>query len=512
MRDPAPWLKRYSRMWMIALLLGFIGQYLFVGHSFGISIPLFVIGCYGLFFYAVKGRLGGFDKWKGQSKTGWLLFGPIAAIALSYALFANELFRVLNVLALTLLMIAQTMLLTRGGSQPWHRLAFYGDLLMQWLILPLTHLFVPFGIMAGWFRIEKGSRRFNGKLGKIALGLVASVPLLIIVIALLASADGIFQSWLEHLPRLFDGEYVDDGIARIFVGGGIAFYVFCYTWGLLFRKPKTDDGLVAAFPKEPHASTAAVMEKKSSPEHLDPTIAATVLVCVNAVYVLFAAIQFSYLFGAAEGLLPEGTAYAEYARRGFAELVVIAIINMGILLLGLHFVKTESKALDRFRQALLTVLMSCTIIMLISAYSRLSLYEEAYGFTQLRLLVHGFMVLLAVMMLAAIVRIWYGRYSLAKVNIALAVAAYVIMNYANLDARIAENNAARYERTGNIDWAYLFTLSADAVPALERLQERHPELPEVRELLTQLRNEAKERQCWPSWNWSYERAEKLEGS
>ncbi|WP_108995223.1 DUF4153 domain-containing protein [Paenibacillus agaridevorans] len=508
MRDPAPWLKRYSRMWMIALLLGFIGQYLFVRQTFGLSVPIFVALCYGLFFYSVKGRLGGFDRWKGQSKTGWLLFGPIAALAVSYALFANELFRSLNFLGLMLLMVAQSMLLTRGGSQPWHRFGFYGDLLKQWLLIPLTHIGVPFGILAGWFRIEKGSGRLSGKLGKILLGLVIAAPLLIVVVALLASADGIFRSWIENVPNLFEVESVGDWLVRIFIGGCISFYLFCFVWGLLFRKTKSDDeGLEAAFPREPHGSTA---EKSGTGAHVDSTIAATVLVCVNFVYVFFVAIQFSYLFGAAEGLLPAGTAYAEYARRGFAELVAIAMINMGILLLGLHFVKKESGLLDRFRQVLLTVLMSCTLVMLISAYSRLSLYEEAYGFTQQRLLVHGFMILLGIMMMAAIVRIWYGRYSLAKVNIALAVVAYVIMNYANLDARIAENNAERYERNGRMDWAYMSTLSADAAPALLKLQERHPELKEVRDILAELRLEAKDRKGWQSWNLSHRRAEKLE--
>ncbi|MHA6480699.1 DUF4153 domain-containing protein [Paenibacillus sp. strain BS8-2] len=506
MRDPAPWLKRYSRMWIIALLLGLIGQYLIVDQPFGVSVPLFVIGLYALFFYSARGRIGGFDKWKGQSKTGWLLFVPITALALSYVLFANDMFRVLNVLALMLLIVAQTMLLTRGGSQPWHRFGFYGDLLLQWLIVPLRHMMVPFGIVGGWLRIGNGSGRFGGRFAKVALGLIIALPLLIIVVSLLAAADGIFQSWLANIPELLQGETLGEGMGRTFFGLCIAFYSFCFVWGLLFRKPKSDDSLDAAFPKDPHGAT----DKSDTVVYIDSTIAATVLVCVNAVYVLFVAIQFSYLFGAAEGLLPDGTAYAEYARRGFSELVAIAVINMGLLLLGLHFVKKESTMLDRLRQLLLTVLMGCTVVMLISAYGRLSLYEEAYGFTQQRLLVHGFMILLAVMMLAAIVRIWYGRYSLAKVNIALAVAAYVIMNYVNLDARIAENNVERFEQSGKIDWAYMDTLSVDAVPTFIKLSEKLPDHIQVRATLDRMKNKAEDRQGWQSWNLAYSKASRIE--
>ncbi|RIX49352.1 DUF4173 domain-containing protein [Paenibacillus nanensis] len=504
MRDPAPWQKRYDMMWLMAILLGVIGQYLFVGRALGVSVLLFTVLFYGYFFYAARGRMGGFDRWRGQSKTGRLLFVPIAMLALAYALFANELFRFLNSIALILLIVGQTMLLTRGGSEPWYRPKFLAELLQQWFVAPFAHLSVPFSMTAGWLKFREDNSKTKSDLRKIMLGLLLAAPLLLVVVILLASADGIFEFWLNKIPSLLDGGSAGEGFLRFFAAAGLALYLFCYVWGLLFKRESRS---AAAQPSVAGSQVWPAAERQPDQDRttFDPLVAATVLICVNAVYVLFAAIQFTYLFGAADGLLPDGTAYAEYARRGFAELVAVALLNIGILLIGLHFIEKGSSLMERLRQALLTVLMGCTLVMLISAYSRLSLYEEAYGYTQLRLLVHGFMVFLGVLMLVAVVRIWYRWFSLAKVYIAIGVAAYVIMNYINLDARIAEGNIARYEATGKIDIGYLGTLSADAGPALERLLREHPELDGVDSILAQMKGQAKERSHWQSWNLAIER-------
>lgn len=511
MRDPAPWQKRYDTMWGMAILIGVIGQYLFVNRAPGVSVPIFTLLFYVYFFYATKGRRGGFDRWQGQSKTGWLLFVPIGLLALSYALFANELFRFLNVWVLLVLIVGQTMLLTRGGAQPWYRPKFAGELLRQWLLEPLAHLGVPVGIAAGWLRFGEGNSRTRSHLGKVGLGLLLAAPLLLVVILLLASADGIFMSWLNRLPAWFDGGSVEFGLLRFLFAACTAFYLFCFVWGLLFKRERPtggvqqENGTDGQTGVQPMGSGEAAKVKDA----LDPIVAATILVCVNIVYLLFAVIQFTYLFGAADGLLPEGTAYAEYARRGFAELVAVALINICILLAGLHYVEQGSGLLERLRKIMLTVLMGCTLVMLVSAYGRLSLYEEAYGYTQLRLLVHGFMIFLGVLMVVAVARIWYRWFSLAKIYVALGVAAYVIMNYINLDARIAINNTERYEATGNIDLDYLGTLSADAAPALAKLEHKHPELEELDGLLNDFRRLAEERKHWQSWSLSLQKLKDL---
>lgn len=504
MRDPAPWQKRYETMLVLSLLFGLISQYLFVGSAAGVSVIVFVLGFYSLFFYAVKGRIGGFEKWQGQFSSGWLLMIPIVLLTLSYAFFANSIFRSLNVLALFALIIAQTMLVTRSGAQPWHRARFYKDMIVQGVVKPLSHIAVPFSLIGGLLKTNSNDKKANSHIRKIGLGLLLAAPLLIVVVSLLASADQIFLSWLNKIPNLFQLNSSGDGVWRVIVAGSIAWYSFCYIWGLLFRKPKDDsNGL-----EQPAVLTYVEGLEKKPRERLefDPITAGTLLLSINLVYLLFVAIQFSYLFGAANGMLPEGAAYADYARRGFAELVMVALINLVVLLCGLYLIRPAGKTAELIRKLLLSLLIGCTTVMLISAYSRLSLYEDAYGFTQARLLVHGFMVFLGILLAVALVRIWKVRFSLAKVYICTAIVAYLIMNYVNLDARIAVNNINRFERSAIIDIAYLHTLSTDAAPALYKFYAKHPDLEGLEGVIKKQKSAAHSDTSWQSWSVSKQRA------
>ncbi|RAP78384.1 DUF4153 domain-containing protein [Paenibacillus montanisoli] len=498
LRDPAPWQRKYETMAVCSLGYGLFSQYLFVGNALGLSVLLFVGAFYGLFFYAVQGRIGGFDQWRGQSKSGWLLILPIALLALSYVLFHNELFRSLNIVVLPALIAAQTVLLSRSSAKPWYRTAFYQDVLYLALIKPVSYFAVPFGLLANRISPKAGSEEGqmqNSKLRRIALGLLLAVPPLVVVILLLASADQIFMDLVNRLPELFGGLSIGSLLRRVIVAGIIALYSFGYLWTLLFRK--SGDGW-----KE--ASTAV---NGSMPGiALDPLTAVTLLISFNVVYIVFAAIQFSYLFGAAHGLLPAEAAYAEYARQGFAQLVVVALINLALLLGGLHGIRKEGKGAETARKLSLSLLVGCTIVMLVSAYSRLSLYESAYGYTQTRILVHGFMIFLGLILIVSFVRIWREHFSLAKAYIGLAVAAYVVMNYVNVDAIIAEQNIARYHATGKIDLNYLGSRSSDAFPAIAELSVEAPELqPSSDELLRSMRLAAQNRGGWPSWNLSVSR-------
>lgn len=125
-----------------------------------------------------------------------------------------------------------------------------------------------------------------------------AAPILFIVIGLLASADRIFLSWIAEVPGWFTGLSIGEGIGRIILAVAITLYTFCYMWGLLF--PKVIEAL-HPFDSTKDETAAAVDVVRSKPL-LDPITAGTLLVCVNVVYVLFAIIQFSYLFGAADGL------------------------------------------------------------------------------------------------------------------------------------------------------------------------------------------------------------------
>jgi hypothetical protein len=100
----------------------------------------------------------------------------------------------------------------------------------------------------------------------------------------------------------------------------------------------------------------------------------------------------------------------------------------------------------------------------------MNLYEQAYGFTRLRILVSACELWLGAvfaMVLAAGVRL-RARW-LAQAVAASGAAALLGLALLNPDRFIADRNIDRYERIDRIDLDYLSRLSADAAPALDRL-------------------------------------------
>lgn len=253
------------------------------------------------------------------------------------------------------------------------------------------------------------------------------------------------------------------------------------------------------------AETAGTKDRisESGPDshrlRLDPIIASTVLTMVNVVYLVFVILQFTYLFGAFEGALPEGMTYADYARRGFAELMLVALLNFGILMGVLLYTDDSGSGVLRIIQkVLLYILVICSIIILYSAFSRLALYEEAYGFTYLRYLVHAFMLLLAILMVIAGLRIHFERIPLAKCYIVFGFAAYVAINYAGMDTYIAEKNIERYHIHQKMDPYFLSSLSMDAVPVLIEFSREYPEI--QNDLKADYNRLNEREQAWPSFN------------
>ena len=187
---------------------------------------------------------------------------------------------------------------------------------------------------------------------------------------------------------------------------------------------------------------------------------------VNVLFFIFILIQLTYLFGGESNISAQGFTYAEYARRGFFELIAAAIISLLLLLITEKFViKKETDHALGFK-ILSTALVAQVILIMASAFTRLSLYEEAYGFTTLRLYSHAFIILLAAIFCLLLYKIYKDKRentfaSRVFVSIVLFLA---VMNFLNPDAFIARRNIERFATTGKLDAYYLGRLSGDAIP------------------------------------------------
>ena len=196
---------------------------------------------------------------------------------------------------------------------------------------------------------------------------------------------------------------------------------------------------------------------------------------VVAVFAAFLIAQATAVFGGEDYLRETtGLTYAEYVHQGFGQLTVATALTLLVIWAAARKAPVETVADRLWLRIALGLLAAEALVVVGSALYRMHLYQEAYGFTQLRLLVDVFEAWLGLLVIAGLVAavtgtaigggLWLGRFALVSGAVALLGIAAI-----NPDAWIAEHNVSRYEETGKIDTDFLAELSDDAVPALKKL-------------------------------------------
>ena len=141
----------------------------------------------------------------------------------------------------------------------------------------------------------------------------------------------------------------------------------------------------------------------------------------------------------------------------------------------------------------------------------MSLYEDAYGYTYLRVLTHLFMGFLMLLIIATLIKVWYTKMRLLGYFIAISVICYTAINYLNIDAFIAAKNIERYHRKEEFDAHYLTTLSYEAVPQVIGVLDDLP-VGDAGILTQWLKNRLSNLESmgdWQSFNLSRNRAERM---
>lgn len=470
---------------LFSLLLGWIFDRLFFDKSLGISYFLFIGSCIVFFLWSTKNRL------MVSKSFGWFLLIPIALLSLSFAVHTNDIFSLFNFLAIPILMIASSILIINPKLK-WDKASFIIKMLGSGIVNVFNNIFKPFTILKSSLKLKKSIQMKKGK-KQIIIGILVSLPLLLILIALLSSADMVFGYYLANLTKIFDNINIQEFVPHTIIILVIAFYLFGYVWGFKSEEKVIESDVIA-----PIASWEVV------------TII-TVLVSLNILYLIFTIIQSSYLYGAANVTLPAGFTYAEYARKGFFELAAVTFINFIIVLSCLKYIKKDNTKLIKVANLLLTVLVIFTLNMLFSANFKLSLYEAAFGYTFLRVSVHLFMLLLFILCLVVVSGIWYSKIPIVKSIIVIIIIMYTIINYINIDGFIARKNIERYKETGKLDAHYLTSLSFEAIPYLVELKDKSSNnIKMIIDENLKYRKEILDKQnSWTEFNFSKNRARKL---
>ncbi|WHH60869.1 DUF4173 domain-containing protein [Petroclostridium sp. X23] len=437
---------------LYSLILGALYSFLFYELQPGISVIIWVIGLLMFMIYFIKQTVGL------KKDMAWLFSIPIFLLSLRYFLSTNTVLDFFNSFVLVFLCVSMSLFLTGKYNYTWTNIRFIEKLFIACL-LPVQFCLKPFEWVYKHV-IGKRKVKINPNIKKVLLGLLISMPLLLIILTLLASADMVFNKSLSFFPQwmewIFDSMTIGRIIGITILTLVIANYSYCYAYNLLERENNGEN-------------TQQVIQVTKDKKIIDPVIIMTVLTSINVVYLVFSVIQFAYLFGGGANTLPGGFTYAEYARRGFFELLLVTMINFSIILLSMFFTEKESIRSARIIKSLLTIMGAVTYVMIYSSFYRMGLYEQNYGYTRLRIFVYFFLLLETVLLLATLIYIFASRFSLLRIYILTSLIFYIALNYINVDVLIAKRNVDRYFTEQKVDIEYLTRLSMDAVPQVSRL-------------------------------------------
>lgn len=288
-------------------------------------------------------------------------------------------------------------------------------------------------------------------------GVVIALPILVLFGLLLADADPVFATIRRSVRETLEQW---DFLPRL------VFFTATLTAAL------GAGGLALRGTREPAAT--------STPPAVGPFLGLTermvVLAAVTALFAVFLLLQLSYLFGNAPAVTGSGITFAEYARRGFSELTIVATL-CALLVIALDGPAERSTA-ERSARLVAVGLVGETLLLLVSAFRRVWLYETAYGFTTTRLYAQTYMIAMAAMLLLLAWEIQRGVDTgrLARRTAGLAGLAFAALIYWNHEGWIVRVNVERAALGGTFDATYLVQgLSANAVPALVVAQSSAPE-------------------------------------
>lgn len=363
-----------------------------------------------------------------------------------------------------------------------------------WRTLGFAPLAVAHGAVAGlgWVRRVVASLPAGGSGGArtfrrpVAVGLVTGLVLLVFG-GLLASADTVFADLLGQMIPDFSVATLLRGFFLLAAGSAV-------TAGLAYA---------ICFPHRIGQDELA--HRRVPPWEWGPPLAA-----LDVLFAIFVWVQLGTMFGWHDYVqAPDGPDYAEYARAGLGQLLLVTLLTFVVIAIVAHFASRQTARDRLWLRALVGVLCVLSVVIVASAVNRLWLYQDAYGLTRTRLLAAVGEVWLGVMFLLVMAAgLTLSGGWLARAVVGTAAATLFVVAAANPDAVIANWNVDRALTGRELAYGYpvdrldyVGTLSADAITAIDRLPE-----PRRSCLLARVADEIDSYDPWYAFNVGRERA------
>lgn len=436
-------ISSYKQLWGIfgiSLALGVVFDYLFFKQMPGINFPVFVL----LSLLAIFGLFKTL-KVTYNPKVYWYV--PLIVFFSVFVFIRDSEFMTFWNVVVTLGLVLLFLYHTLGYKIQQLSIVQY---FRPFLFLPLKFVQRALNgavqLVAGrlGFRNHETSKR-------VIRGIVIAAPLVLFFLVLFSSADLIFS---EFLSRAFNWHINSETVFRFFE---IVFVAGVFLGALLYMAENTTPHSLPLSPEEPKG-------------HLSNVESYIVLGSLNGLFLLFLIVQFKYLFAGNSAITDFGFTFAEYARKGFWELVMVALLSFLVLWSFEKYAERKGTTSLVFRVLSIALLVQ-VLVVLASAFLRNAMYANAYGFTEIRFYTYVFIAWLAVVFLILAYKIVsHAQENKLAFGIVVSIIVFMaVLNFANPSAFIARKNVDRYFTTGKLDVYYLDQLSWDGVPQMIRV-------------------------------------------
>ena len=499
-----------------AVLLGVAGDLLLRQTPWGLNVFLWItLLVVAMIAITVRRKS---DNWTPQTI---LLHGALLFFAAMYVWRDSEELKVLNFLAM-LLILAVLILPSLKLKVQTTGFFQYG---IAWLFSGFSVALAPFWLLFDdikWKTIP--NKGWSKHLISVIRGLAIALPILFVFGALFMAADAVFQGIVENTFSINP----DKLVAHAFAIGFLTWIVAGYLRGAMIggidnaAAVYSNNLSVNPTPKAPHKSVTAhtsedalkdekKLEKqdtvidrlessakskaetnKQTPKkeksskkwnwrHFDNSAlpkfltlglieTSIILGLINLLFLAFVIVQIPYLFGGMD--LVQTTPnfkLAEYARRGFGELVAVSALVLPILLLSHWLLRKDKPMNEKIYRVLAGIQIGLLFVIMISATQRLLLLtgNVGYGLTTVRFYPMAFMIFLA------LVFAWFGvtvlrgaRHQFAWGTLWIALFILGTLHVMNPDDFIVRTNTKLMQEGRDFDIYYNANLSDDATPAL----------------------------------------------
>lgn len=288
---------------------------------------------------------------------------------------------------------------------------------------------------------------------QIGTAFLATIPVLVVVIPLLTSADAAFEGLVVKIAESLGMTVLKLIISVVLTGFLLSFAVSCkYELNETNSKPIN-------------------FEKART---LKSPFAVTFLGMIAFVYLVYMFSQTAYFFSAFSGILPEGYefSFAQYARRGFFETEAIAFINL-VLMGGIQWksVRRDNGELNPIVKGLMTFICVFSILFIATALSKMVMYIGEYGLTVLRLFTSVFMIATAVVIVAFIIRVFNPEFDTMKYAVVISLSLFTVLCLCGVDRTVAHYNVNAYlsGMHESVDLYTLEGLSESSIPYIYKL-------------------------------------------